>query len=29
LEFKYNILKSWGDLRLSQPLLALRIGYNF
>lgn len=29
LEFKYNILKSWGNLRLSQPLLALRIGYNF
>lgn len=29
LEFKYNILKSWEDFRLSQPILAVRVGYNF
>lgn len=31
LEFKYNILKSWKELdgRLSQPILAIRLGYNF
>lgn len=29
LELKYSILKSWEDLRLSQPILAVRVGYNF
>ena len=30
MEFKYNILKSWGEgARLSQPILAVRVGYNF
>lgn len=29
LEFKYNILKSWEHIGLSQPILAVRVGYNF